>query len=539
MLHGVLSAVSGCLALFLGSAVLLKSRGSNERKVFALLCSAMFIWLASYSVMETTSDPSRALFFARLGHSAVIFAPTVYLHFCRYVLNLPALARVYKWYYALDLVFLYLMHSTNLFIPLVIKQSWGFYPVGGIGMLIEALLLALVAVYCWPLFIVTCRRAKRQYPFSEYNRLKYCCIALTGYSLGALDYLPKFGVPYYPLGFATNAFFVSIVAYAILVHRLMDINIVIRKGLVYSILGAIVGSIYFSLVLVTEKFLQGVMGYRSIIGSLLAGFAIALGFNPLKDAVQRFIDELFFHGTQESLANENDRLRQEVARAEKLRAVATLAAGMAHEIKNPLSSIKTFAEYLPQKYDDPAYREKFAKIMSQEVDKMNSLVQRLLEFARPTQPRLQSVRLSGVVKETLDFLQGTLLQKQIQVDTHFAETDEVLADPAQLKQVFLNLLLNSVDAIEPPGSVSVSTGQENGHLEVTVTDTGRGIPKKDLPHVFDPFFTTKSGGTGLGLSVVHSIVREHGGHVRVESETGRGTSVTITLPTNGRSHEQA
>jgi len=239
------------------------------------------------------------------------------------------------------------------------------------------------------------------------------------------------------------------------------------------------------------------------------------------------------------LVEENERLRQELARTEKLKAVATLAAGMAHEIKNPLASIKTFAEYLPQKYDDPAYREKFARIMSQEVDKMNLLVQRLLEFARPTQPRLQSVRVSGVVKETLDFLQGTLLQRQIQVETNFSETDEVLADPAQLKQVFLNLLLNSVEAVVPPGRITVSTGQEDGHLHVIVADTGRGIPKKDLPHIFDPFFTTKPTGTGLGLSVVHSIVQEHGGRVHVKSELEQGTTVTITLPTNGRSHEPA
>ena len=539
MLHGVASAVSGLLALLLGFAVLLKSHNSNERKVFSLLCLTMFVWLFSYGLMETSSNYSRALFFARLGHSGVIFTPTAYIHFSRYILKRPQLALIYRSYYLLDLVFLYLMYATNLFIPAVIRQPWGFYPVGGIIMLIEALILTAGAIFCWVLFIVSCRTIKTKEPFHEYNRLKYCCIALTVFSLGALDYLPKFGIPYYPLGFVTNAFFVSIITYAILVHRLMDMNVVVRRSLIYSVLGAVIAGVYFSFVLLAEKLLQGVVGYRSLVASLLAGFAIALGFNPLKDFIQKFVDQLFFNGTQAALVEENERLRQELIRTEKLKAVSTLAAGMAHEIKNPLASIKTFAEYLPQKYEDPAYREKFARIMSQEVDKMNTLVQRLLEFARPTQPRLQSVRLSGVVKETLDFLQGTLLQKQIQVETRFAETDEVLADPAQLKQVFLNLLLNSVDAIEPPGHIAISTGQENGHLDVVVTDTGRGIPKKDLPHVFDPFFTTKPSGTGLGLSVVHSIVREHGGRVQVESEVGYGTTVTITLPTNGRSHEPA
>jgi len=383
------------------------------------------------------------------------------------------------------------------------------------------------------------RRAKIIAAPQQYNQLRYFQVALFLFSFALLDYLPKYGVNLLPIGSFFIAAFVAVVTYAIVRHRLLDIRIAVRRTVLYSTLATTITGAYFVLVLIAERILQGVMGYKSIIGSLVAGFAIAICFDPIKQFLQRALDRVFFHGTQATLAEENERLRLEVARSEKLRAVSTLAAGMAHEIKNPLASIKTFAEYLPEKFDDPAYREKFARIMSQEVDKMNLLVQRLLEFARPTQPRLQSVRLSGVVKETLDFLQGTLLQKQIQVDTQFAETDEVLADPAQLKQVFLNLLLNSVEAIEPPGRVSVFTGQENGHLEVIVADTGHGIPKRDLPHVFDPFFTTKSGGTGLGLSVVHSIVREHGGRVQVDSEVGRGTTVTITLPTNGRSHEPA
>ncbi len=533
-MHGLASNISGLLALLLGLAVFLKSHGSHERKVFSLLCLTMFIWLFGYGLMETSTNYQRALFFARLGHSGVLFVPTVYLHFTRYLLKIPRLALLYRWWYVLDVASLYLMYSTGLFIPTVIQQSWGFYPVGGICMLIEAVLVSTVAMVCWVFFITACRKAKLTEAFHEYNRLKYCCIALTVFSLGALDYLPKFGIRYYPLGFATNAFFVSLITYAILVHRLMDMNIVIKKSLVYSVLVGIIAGIYFSFVLLTEKLLQGIMGYRSLIGSLVAGFAIALGFNPLKDLIQRFIDRLFFHGTQVALAEENDRLRQEVARSEKLKAVATLAAGMAHEIKNPLASIKTFAEYLPEKFDDPAYREKFSRIMSQEVDRMNTLVHRLLEFARPAQPELGPVRCSELIKETLDFLQGTLLQKRITVEMRFKGKDEVLADPMQMKQVFLNLLLNSVEAIDPPGKIVMSTTQHNGHVQIAVADSGHGIAKKDLQRVFDPFFTTKSGGTGLGLSVVHSIVREHQGRVAVDSALGKGTTVTITLPVGTR-----
>ena len=164
---------------------------------------------------------------------------------------------------------------------------------------------------------------------------------------------------------------------------------------------------------------------------------------------------------------------------------------------------------------------------------MNELVHRLLEFAKPSPPELASVDISQTLKETLDFIQGTLLKKQIQVETHFAEADEVKADESQLKQVFLNVLLNSVEAMDQSGRISISTARENGHLEVSIADTGPGIAPKDLQRVFDPFYTTKPAGTGLGLSVVHSIIRQHGGRVNIHSQLGEGTTVRIDLPLNG------
>jgi signal transduction histidine kinase len=148
-------------------------------------------------------------------------------------------------------------------------------------------------------------------------------------------------------------------AYSIIRYRFLDIDVVIRKSLVYSVLVAIITAVYFCVVLLTEKWFQGMVGYRSFVTSVVAGFAIALGFTPLKEFVQRVVDQFFFRGSVGSLAQENERLRQEVTRAERLKAVGTLTAGMAHEIKNPLTAIKTFTEFLPERYDDPEFREKF------------------------------------------------------------------------------------------------------------------------------------------------------------------------------------
>ncbi len=529
--HAVASSLSGFFSLLLGITVFFKaSRTNNEVKVFVWLCVVMFIWLFNYGLMEAESDPSRPLFFAKLGHSAVIFSPTLYMHFTRYLLKAKQLVPIYQLYYLFDIVLLVLLWTTPSFIPAITRQPWGLYPVGGITMLVEALVLALDAAICWTIFFIGCRKLKISGPYQEYNRVTYCCIALIGYSLGALDYLPKFGVHYYPLAFLTNTFFVSLVTYAVLVHRLLDINVVFRKSLVHSMLIAFITATYFVIGLLVERGLQEVVGYRSIVGTVIAAFIIALGFTPVRDAIQRWVDRVFFGGSQIVLAEENERLRREIEQSEKLKAVSTLAAGMAHEIKNPLASIKTFTEYLPQKYEDPAFREKFTRIVTQEVEKINALVVHLLDFAKPAPPKKQPVHMAHLLDETIDFLQGKLVAKHLTVDRRYRHDSEVLVDPAQMTQVFLNVLLNSVDGMDGPGTITIDSHANNGHVEVAIRDSGIGIEPKHLDRVFDPFFTTKSTGTGLGLSVVHGIISEHRGRIRMESAPGDGTTLRIALP---------
>jgi len=137
------------------------------------------------------------------------------------------------------------------------------------------------------------------------------------------------------------------------------------------------------------------------------------------------------------------------------------------------------------------------------------------------------------VDETLEFLQGTFLEKHVKVEKHVTHTDEILADPNQLKQALLNVLVNGVDAMSRGGVLGVQTERHNGFVDLSVRDSGCGISKKDLGRVFDPFYSKKEGGTGLGLSVVHSIIRSHGGTVNIVSTEGQGTTVVMKLPVQG------
>jgi signal transduction histidine kinase len=324
--------------------------------------------------------------------------------------------------------------------------------------------------------------------------------------------------------------FAAIVAVAIMRHQLLDIRVVLNKALVYSALVACITASYLVVVLVMERGFQGFFGYRSFVGTTLVAFLIALFFNPLRNALQALVDRALFAATPAELASQREQLLTEVRKGDQMKAVGTLAAGLAHEIKNPLSAIKTFTEHLDEHYQDPSFRAKFRKIVGSEVDRINLIVQQLLEFAKPVPPKLMPVQVTRIIEDTLAFLTNDLVQRHVEVQRRYADPGQVLADPQQLKQVFLNLMLNSLQAMNGRGQLSLATAREGSELVVTLRDNGNGIAAKDLPHIFEPFYTTKDGGTGLGLAVVQGIIREHGGRILVESEPGKGTTVTVSLP---------
>ena len=241
------------------------------------------------------------------------------------------------------------------------------------------------------------------------------------------------------------------------------------------------------------------------------------------------------------------RLEMQIRRSDRLASLGTLSAGMAHEIKNPLVSIKTFAQLLPERYQDSDFRETFFSLIGHEVDRIDSLVNQLLRFARPAKPLLKPMHVHEVLEKALLLIGHRLYQKDIKLTRSWqADVDTIRADADQIEQVFLNFFINALDAMKPGGSLTVSTemgttetwptalpgddGDVREILRISVQDDGVGIKPEDVAHVFDPFFTTKDYGTGLGLSVVHGIVQEHGGQIEVESELNRGTSFHILLP---------
>lgn len=231
-------------------------------------------------------------------------------------------------------------------------------------------------------------------------------------------------------------------------------------------------------------------------------------------------------------------LRREVARSQRLASVGRLAAGVAHEIRNPLSSIKGFATYFKERYSDQPDVQQTANIMIQEVDRLNRVVGQLLEFARPISVKKQRISLPALLKDSIKLIEDRAAAKGISVQTqHAAGVDSAWGDPDRINQILLNLYLNAIDAMETGGElkVALSTNSDDSEIYIKISDTGCGINPDHLSKIFDPYFTTKSTGTGLGLAIAHNILEALGGKITVESNPEKGTTFTVALPNSKES----
>jgi two-component system sensor histidine kinase HydH len=231
-------------------------------------------------------------------------------------------------------------------------------------------------------------------------------------------------------------------------------------------------------------------------------------------------------------------LREAVERNQRLAAVGRLAAGVAHEIRNPLSSIKGFATYFKERYRNVPEDQKIAGIMIQEVDRLNRVVGQLLEFARPIAIVKRKVYLKKWIDDSLKLVERQAAEGGIAIQTNLpGEEAAADLDPDRVNQVLLNLYLNAVDSMQTGGVLKVDLAPDElkGRVVIRVSDTGSGIPEADLAHIFEPYFTTKPNGTGLGLAIAYNIVKGHGGEIHAESRLGEGTTVTVAIPRGGGS----
>ena len=229
-----------------------------------------------------------------------------------------------------------------------------------------------------------------------------------------------------------------------------------------------------------------------------------------------------------------------IKQSERLSVLGEFSAGIAHEIKNPLASIKNFTQLLPSEYGDPNFRKEFIEFVTREVNRINRIVNGLLDYARPRKLELLKVNIPELVDETLSSLNANFDEHHITIKKNYNQIPPIEIDPEQIRQVLLNLILNAVEAIPNGGTIKISIQEiEREEVEIEVSDSGCGISDEKLKEIFNPFVTTKEGGTGLGLSIVQRIVNEHGGRIEAESKKNRGTQFKLFLPIERPYSEEA
>lgn len=227
------------------------------------------------------------------------------------------------------------------------------------------------------------------------------------------------------------------------------------------------------------------------------------------------------------------RLQDEIRRKEKLAAIGGLAAGVAHEIRNPLSSIKGLASYFKNKFEEDSDDKEAAGVMIQEVDRLNRVISELLEFAKPTHLNLKPVDLNELLAHSVRLIQQEAATKGVTVKLNPSQQRvEAEIDSDRFSQCLLNLYLNALQAMENGGRLTIENSVTmEGLIKIEIKDTGSGIHTEDLNKIFDPYFTTKTQGTGLGLAIVHKIIEAHKGEIKVRSVSEQGTVFTIFIPT--------
>ena len=235
-------------------------------------------------------------------------------------------------------------------------------------------------------------------------------------------------------------------------------------------------------------------------------------------------------------------LEEDLKRADRLATMGTLAAGLAHEIRNPLGGIKGAAQLLRRSLEHQPPLREYTEIMIREVDRVNKLMEQLLDLSRPAHLTLTPINIHEVLEEVLMLEGQTVGERDLVIRKYFDPSlPPIRGDRAALTQLFLNLVQNALQAMDGRGILTATTrletdfyirGQDSGRnriIWVDIADQGNGIREEDLPHIFSPFFTTKHGGTGLGLATCYRIVKEHGGLIRVESSEHKGTTFKVSL----------
>ncbi|MBN2372278.1 GAF domain-containing protein [bacterium] len=286
-------------------------------------------------------------------------------------------------------------------------------------------------------------------------------------------------------------------------------------------MGAVSADYIYTEKLITQEKVDSLIAFTNQAGLALENAKLYQELKQLNEELEERVKK-----ATEDLKKTQEQLIQ----SSRLSAMGQLSAGIAHEIRNPLTSIKILIHSLIGRLPPDDVRREDIAVIENEIERMNQITKQFLDFARPSKPKKGDLDINKIIEDTLLLVSHELSELEIETEKAFESLPCIMADREQIRQVFLNLILNAIQSMPGGGRLIIETGIKDGQISISFQDTGRGIPEAIREKLFEPFFTTKEEGIGLGLSITKRIIEDHQGKIRVESAEGKGTTFLISLP---------
>lgn len=314
----------------------------------------------------------------------------------------------------------------------------------------------------------------------------------------------------------------------------MNIKAVFKNAMAYFFSTGLLSGLFVILVPAITKLSHDLVHVDPLYINLFAALVLAALFNPLRKKINGVLGGSCSNTERTVLTCNDDSLYGSKAQTDRLASIGMMAATFAHEIRNPLTSLKTFAQLMPEKYNDADFRNTFSKIVEGEIEKIDGLISDLLDFSTDKQAsRINNFDLVGLVDETVDYVKNKfdVERKSISAVKNYGNSRiDMTGDALKLKQAFENIISNGCHAMNGEGVLTVDIRPAGDNVGITVSDTGEGIPGEDIDRIFDPFVTSREMGVGLGLAISKRIIEDHGGGIAVNSKPDEGTTFTVLLP---------
>ncbi len=518
--------LTGILSFGMALFTIVRSPKRTLAVLWALTCVVVGSWSFGFGMLIKAQSFAAAMAWQKwVLYPGAIFIPIVYVHFVKHLVE-DHRTGILPVGYGIATLFAIANASGNL-VTLRIKPPFQFYAEAIFPFFhaFAMFFLALTVYAHWLLFDrMKTTEGKRK------TQIQYVFIGTAvGFLGGSMSFPLCFDIPIFPTGCYLVAIYIIAVSYAMYKHQLMDIQLVLRKSLIYSLMTGILSSVYLIAITQGGHILQNYFGGSTLTVSIIVACFISAIFLPLRERIQNLVDRYFF---------------RDWADRETVREVA---AGFSHELKSPLAGLSLQVQQTLVELEDlESGRGSMRQVLPKIRQDLSSLLDKTMDAARrieavrgvaePAGGTLVAVSVPEVLASSLVILGPLVARVGAEVSKSIpGDLALVRSDPKQLEIVFINLMKNALEAMEEeplerPRRLLLGAKVEGGSVLVTVSDTGPGIPPKDVGHLFEPYHTTKGRkGTGMGLYLSQQIVKAHGGLMEVKSEEGKGTEFRVTL----------